>query len=214
MNWPIFKQNLRYHYKKYLAILFASLAWVCLIGSMVMEILAAYGGGGMLADFNWVWNLVFSAIVYGTILVGNLRGTSLAFYGILLFVFSTVINAAINLFLGGTNVFLSLLAGDPVGAAFAVLSLLFVAASIVTGVFVYIRCRGFLNNTYASYAGLRNWTIAFCLLSALSALTLPALTVFISGWDLSVVTSYFAELGDVFIAAAIFFTVSRLKSEY
>ena len=94
------------------------------------------------------------------------------------------------------------------------LSLLFVAASIVTGVFVYIRCRGFLNNTYASYAGLRNWTIAFCLLSALSALTLPALTVFISGWDLSVVTSYFAELGDVFIAAAIFFTVSRLKSEY
>lgn len=214
MNWPIFKQNLRYHYKKYIAILFASLAWACLIGSMIMEIVTAYAGEGTFVDFNWVWNLIFSAIVYGTILVGNLQGTTTAFYGILLFVFSTVINAVISLFLGGTNVLLSLLGGDPLGAAFAVLSLLFVAASIVTGIFVYIRCRGFLNNTYASYAGLRNWTIAFCLLSAASALTLPALTTFLVGWDWSVVTSYFAELGDVFIAVAIFFTVSRLKSEY
>lgn len=214
MNWPIFTQNLRYHYKKYIAILFASLAWACLIGSMIMEIVTAYAGEGTFVDFNWVWNLIFSAIVYGTILVGNLQGTSTAFYGILLFVFSTVINAVISLFLGGTNVLLSLLGGDPLGAAFAVLSLLFVAASIVTGIFVYIRCRGFLNNTYASYAGLRNWTIAFCLLSAASALTLPALTTFLVGWDWSVVTSYFAELGDVFIAVAIFFTVSRLKSEY
>lgn len=214
MNWPVFKQNIRYHYKKYVAVLFASLAWACLIGSMIMEIVTAYAGEGTFVDFNWVWNLIFSAIVYGTILVGNLQGTSTAFYGILLFVFSTVINAVIDLFLGGTNVLLSLLGGDPLGAAFAVLSLLFVAASIVTGIFVYIRCRGFLNNTYASYAGLRNWTIAFCLLSAASALTLPALTVFLVGWDWSVVTSYFAELGDVFIAVAIFFTVSRLKSEY
>lgn len=214
MNWPVFKQNIRYHYKKYVAVLFASLAWACLIGSMIMEIVTAYAGEGTFVDFNWVWNLIFSAIVYGTILVGNLQGTSTAFYGILLFVFSTVINAVINLFLGGTNVLLSLLGGDPLGAAFAVLSLLFVAASIVTGIFVYIRCRGFLNNTYASYAGLRNWTIAFCLLSAASALTLPALTTFLVGWDWSVVTSYFAELGDVFIAVAIFFTVSRLKSEY
>ncbi len=214
MNWSILKQKLRYHYKKYLAILFASLAWASLVGSMVMEIVWAYGSGGTMVDFNWIWNLIFSALVYGTILVGNIQGTSTAFYGILLFVFSTVINAGINLFLGGMNIFVSLFAGNPLTAAVGSLTILFTVATLVTGIFVYIRCRGFLANTYPSYSGLRNWTIAFCLLSILSSLFLPVLMGLITGWDWTIITSSFAELGDVFIAVAIFFTVSRLKSEY
>ena len=214
MNLSILKQKLRYHWKKYLAVLFACLAWACLVGSMAVQIVDFAETGINTTSFNWVWNLVFAAVVYGTILVGNVRGTSLAYFGILWFVFSSVFTTVMDFIMYGIFDAVLLFSGDMLTAVSALISILFAVLSAVSGIMLYIRIRGFLSNRYASYAGLRNWAIAFCLLSIVSSISLPVWIGINFGFSWTLIVSCFAEIGDCFIAAAIFFTVTRLKSEY
>ncbi len=219
MDWSNLKQRFVYfwrlHWKKGLAIVFSVLAWVSLLVSMGLEIADFYEYGTMSsASFGWIWNLVFAAIVYSLILIGNIQGTSLAFNGMLIFVFSSVFNFVLYLAQAGITWLMGLILGDPLTAAISVIYLVATVMSIVSGILVYVYTRRYLVSNFASYSTLRNWTIVFCVLNVISLALFPTVLLLETGFTARGFLAYVSVLGDAFISVAIFFTVSRLKSEY
>ena len=92
MNAQRFKNLWKYHYKKYLALFFTILALICLIGAGAYDVYLSYGQGGkpnVVSDFLSIYDFALFAIAYMLILIGNLQGTTLAYQGMLMYVFMT-----------------------------------------------------------------------------------------------------------------------------
>jgi hypothetical protein len=218
MNLQRFKNSWKYHYKKYLALFFTITALVLLIGSGAYDVYLSYGQSAdgvnsVVSDFLSIYDFALFAIAYMLILIGNLQGTTLAYQGMLMYVFMTLFSAGYA-FLDNGFLNIAVLASGEAGViVLYFFILLFYAAIIATGVMTYIRTTQYLRNTYANYVGLRTWCLLFVIFNALLYGFEPAYLV-LTRKSVSILLLVLEPLSQVFISLAIFFTVSRLKTEY
>jgi|LAHS01.1.fsa_nt_gb hypothetical protein len=218
MNLQRFKNLWKYHYKKYLALFFTITALILLIGAGAYDVYLSYGqsADGMnsvVSDFFSIWDFALFAVAYMLILIGNLQGSTLAYQGMLMYVFMTLFSAGSAFVQNGFLNIGVLASGDSVAIVLYLFILLFYAAIIVTGVMTYIRTTQYLRNTYANYIGLRTWCLLFVIFNVLLYGFEPAYFLVV-GRSVSVLLLVLEPLSQVFISLAIFFTVSRLKTEY
>ena len=212
MNKGILLQKLKYHYKRYLSIAFASIGLALLVGALTyFSITNRTNSYTMMGS---LWNYLILLVCFIFILYGSIQGTAIAYNGILMFVFfllwdfgsSFVIN-----WLSGS--FLNLFSGNPLLIAATLISFGGNLLALITGIFLYIRLRQFLTGRYASYTGLRNLALVFSILVILFNIVVPILFIVYSP-TLDMFLSLLYYFAIIFEALAVFFTICRLKSNY
>ena len=77
----------------------------------------------------------------------------------------------------------------------------------------YVRTAQYLRNSYANYTGLKVWCLLFAVFNTLLYGVEPLLLA-INGSGISTLLLVLEPLSQVFIGWAIFFTITRLKTEY
>lgn len=212
MNKGVFLQKLKYHYKRYLSIIFASIGLALLVGALAYLLITRQDGYSV---FGSIWNYLILLVSFIFILVGTVSGTTLAYSGILMFVFYILWDF-------GEYILMLLLIGGSFGEAFqnSVWNIVYnvgflfgSVAALILGILLYIRLRQFLIGKYVSYVGLRNLALAFMILAIIFNGFFPMLTL-ITEPTLEVFLSLLCPFAVIFEALASFFTVTRLKSEY
>lgn len=210
MNKGVFFQRIKYHYKRFLSILFASLGLTLVVGALTYYLMA-YQSGISLTILNYL--ILLAAFIM--ILVGAIKGTAVAYSGVLTFIFyilwdfgSYVVSYSM----------MSVLSGDWYEVLINSLYLGGSVAALIVGIFLYVRLRQFLVGRYASYVGLRNLALAFTILAVLFNAITPVLLVYLyAGSEISFVTIFLSVLDPLAViceALASFFVITRLKSEY
>src|SRR5574344_1530941 len=102
MNMQRLKNQWKYHYKKFLALTFTSLALLCLIGSGAYTIYLTFDSPSSgLNTYLSIYDFALFAIAYMLILIGNLQGSTLAYQGMLMYVFMTLFSAVLAFFGNG-----------------------------------------------------------------------------------------------------------------
>ena len=94
MNFYAFKNRFKYGYKKFFAILFALLGVACQITALVLTVVLDIESPDILG----IISCVIVLIAYYYLLTGNIRGTTIAYRGFVIFVFYTLFD--FGLFLG------------------------------------------------------------------------------------------------------------------
>ncbi len=212
MNKGIFLQKLRYHYKRYLSILFASIGLAFLVGALTYFGIANRTNSATMMGS--VWNYVILLVSFIFILYGSINGTAIAYNGILMFVFYLMWDFGATVVVNWINgTFLNLFSGQPIVIAETIISLLGNIAAFVLGILLYIKLRQFLMGRYASYTGLRNLALAFTILVILFNLVVPTLFL-IASPTLQTFLSLLIYFAVIFEALSVFFTICRLKSNY
>ncbi|MCH4210424.1 MAG: hypothetical protein LKF58_01415 [Bacilli bacterium] len=216
MSFQIFKQKWAYHYKKYIAIILASLATACMLANFGVElaelIIANNPSAGI--SLSSVWNFLLFTAVYVTILVGNIKGTYTAYNGMLGFVFMEAFSTVFSLFLSGYDVIAGLISQNWYVILFVVLLFIFNVLSLLGGVMTYVRTRQYISGRYSSYRGVRNWCLLFMITSVVGAFTSPVVS-YLSGASLSLIgETYLLQISEGIMSVCVYFTVLRLKSEY
>lgn len=213
MNKGVFLQKLKYHYKKYLSITFASVGLALLVGAIAYLLIANRQDG--YSVFGSIWNYLILLVSFIFILCGTVSGTTLACSGILMFVFYILWDFCdfILVFLVGNGSFEEMFGNSVWSILYNVGFLFGSIAAFVLGILLYIRLRQFLIGKYVSYVGLRNLALAFMILAIIFNGFFPMLTL-IAEPTLEVFLSLLCPFAVIFEALASFFTVTRLKSEY
>lgn len=214
MSWSIWKQKIRYHYKKYIAITLSSVAMALMIASFALEIVASVKAGSSSISFSFLWNFAVYVIVYSLILIGNIQGTYLAYNGVLGYVFMVMFDAGISLFFRLGDTIVASLSANPTALILTVFYFLCFLGTFVTGLLTYIRIRGYLQSRYASYIGLRNWCLVFMIFSVLLNIFQPTLYLILGVSPFTFVVSCLLPVSEAILSVAIYFTILRLKSEY
>lgn len=212
MNKGIFLQKLKYHYKRYLSIIFASIGLALLAGALAY--FSITNRTNTYVMMNSLWNYLILLVSFIFILYGSIQGTSIAYNGILMFIFYLLWDFGAVVLTGLVyGNFIAIYNTDIYTFIATMISLGGNLAAFIVGIFVYIRLRQFLTGRYASYVGLRNLTLAFIILVILFNLAVPTILLIASptvGTFLTLL-DYFAI---IFEALAVFFTICRLKSNY
>ena len=212
MNKGVFLQKLKYHYKRYLSIIFASIGLALLVGALAYLLITRQDGYSIFAS---ICNYLILLVSFIFILVGTVSGTTLAYSGILMFVFYILWDF-------GEYILMLLLIGGSFGEVFqsSVWNIIYnvgflfgSVAALILGILLYVRLRQFLAGKYVSYVGLRNLALAFMILAIIFNGFFPMLTL-IAEPTLEVFLSLLCPFAVIFEALASFFTIARLKSEY
>lgn len=213
MNKGVFLQKLKYHYKKYLSITFASIGLALLVGAIAYLLIANRQDGHSV--FGSIWNYLILLVSFIFILCGTVSGTTLAYSGILMFVFYILWDFGdfILVFLVGNGSFKEMFGNSVWSILYNVGFLFGSIAAFVLGILLYIRLRQFLIGKYVSYVGLRNLALAFMILAIIFNGFFPMLML-IAEPSLKVFLALLCPFAVIFEALASFFTVTRLKSEY
>lgn len=212
---PIWKERIRYHYKKYVAIATAVIATALMISSFAIS-LGSQIKGGFSSDglsLSSFWNFAVFSVIYLTILIGNIQGSYSAYNGVLGYIFMFTFNAVITAFFSSVDGVSVWFTGSLGLIAFFLFYFSFIVGSAVTGVMTYLRIRQYLSGRYSSYQGLRNWCLFFMIASIIVSGFSPLL-LFLESRSLDVLIYVLLPLSEVFISVSIYFTVLRLKSEY
>lgn len=212
MNKGILLQKLKYHYKRYLSITFASIGLALLIGALTyFSITNRTNSYTMMGS---LWNYIILLVSFIFILYGTIQGTAIAYNGILMFIFFLMWDfgsAFVINWLSGS--ILNLFSGDPLVIAATLISLGGNLVAFLIGIFLYIRLRQFLTGRYASYTGLRNLSLIFTIFVILFNIVVPILFIIYSP-TLDTILSLLYYFAIIFEALAVFFTICRLKSNY
>lgn len=212
MNKGIFLQKLKYHYKRYLSIIFSSIGLALLVGGLTYLLITNRNNGYQV--FGSIWNYIILLVAFVFILCGNVSGTTLAYSGILMFVFYILWDFGSYIVLSVLNgSFLNLFSGSLFASVYTIVFLGGSIAAFVLGILLYIRLRQFLTGRYSSYTGLRNLCLAFIILAVLFNAVMPAILLLMSP-SLETFLMLLQPFAVICEALASFFTVTRLKSEY
>ncbi len=215
-HWP---SRFRYHYKKYLAILFICLAIAFISADIILTfvnlIVSGYQPG--LSTLSPVITFVILMVAYIMIFKGNLDGTGLAFQGVLSFVFLLLFNEILSLIfdsmLTNLNVFYCFKIGDYLSGALSILTYLFLAFQILAGVFSYVRLRQYMTGQYVSSTGVKVWFMIYFGLFVLTTGTTLAL-FFINSSSENYIVLFLAllePLSELCCVISSIFTVLRLS---
>ncbi len=206
----------KYNYKKYLALACTIVALCCLIASGAYTIYltpAISGAQSAVNTYLSIYDFALFAIAYMLILIGNLQGTTLAYQGMLMYVFMTLFSAVLAFFENGFLNISVFWRGNAISIILLLLILLFDALIIVTGIMTYVRTAQYLRNSYSNYRGLKIWCLLFAIFNTLLYGVEPTLLA-IDGSNIATLLLVLEPLSQVFIGWAIFFTITRLKADY
>ena len=95
MNFYALKNRFKYGYKKFFAILFGMLGLACEIATFVLYMVFTIREGYV--DILVIISYVFVLVAYYYLLSGNIKGTTIAYRGFMIFVFYTLFDFAIFL---------------------------------------------------------------------------------------------------------------------
>lgn len=203
-----FLNYVRYHYKAFFAILFSVIGLCLLLASTVYDIVAGTG-----ISFSLIWNYLFYFFVFFIIMIGNVNGKWYAYTGILFFIFAEVLSLILDS-IQIPNLMQNVIASGDASMIVLMLSEYIILSGVIfTGIFTYIQIQRYLRGRYANYSGVRNWTLAFSILCVISSTIAPIFYYFIIG-DATILLLFLTNFAKASIAVSIFFTVTRLKSEY
>ncbi len=221
MSFSIWKQRFARNYKKYVAITLSCIGIAFLLGSFIANAIVSANNGESGLDygslFSNTWNFILLAVAYGYLFYGNLHGTSIAYRGMLIFIFYVLWDFGYYLMAMIMNLVSASSTGDPTLITIMVLLFLGTVFALISGIMCYFRTRQYLTSRYAKYEMVRLWALFFML----SVLIGGGLTI----------ASYFLLFGEAFsplyifymllepismmlMSIVCFFSVLRLKSNY
>lgn len=211
MNWYAVKNRIKYGWKKQLAIFFAS------IGTAIQITLFALCFVGEGFDFLGMISYGIVLLAYYYLLSGNIKGTTTAYRGFMLFVFFNFFDFAqyflFNLLDAG-GIFMM---GDPLDSGIFIVSLAFMLLGFVSGLMTYINFRRYMTFGYkTTYETVRNWCLVFTIcitLSYGSQIVLQSLILSgAEGFDwVSIFIVLLEPISIVIMGLCSFFTILRLK---
>ena len=199
MRSGLFFQKLKYHYKRYLSILFASIGLALLVGAFTYFAILNHNDG--YAMFAGVWNYVILFVSFIFILVGSIKGTGLVYFGY--YILTLTMNGGFLMIFQGSWYSILLNVGYVACAI----------AALVVGIFLYIRLRHFIIGRYSSYVGLRTLALIFMILVIVTYGFRPAL-LFVNAPSADVFIAILDPLAIISEAVSTFFIITRLKSSY
>jgi hypothetical protein len=218
MSWNRFKQQFKYHYKKYIAIFFISLALIFEISSFVYSVVSlAQSGFSIPSLLKALWNFFVLSVCYYLILTGNLKDNNTALQGVISFIFMSLLLDIINGVVDGIFNFSFLISAASSGnwqqMLISLLSLAFLAVSIVFGIFAFIRLKAFLNGRNGgNYHSTILWVCLFMSTIILSiGFSVGFLCLTLGLQSFSVLFSSLSSLGELACAIACVFTILRLR---
>lgn len=163
-HWP---QRFKYHYKKYLAIFFVSLAVAFIAGDLILSFVSMILQGTQpgLGIISRVLSFVILMVSYVMIFKGNVEGTGLAFQGVLSFVFLLLFSEIVSMLLNSIDSGISLVTyfrdGSYVLGSITLVSYLLIVLQVVAGIFSYIRLRQYMLGHYVSSLGVKVWFMIY-----------------------------------------------------
>ncbi len=209
----LFFEKFRYHYKRYLAIIFTSIAIGFLLADFIINLLLMIQNeiAPGFSTLSFVWNFVILMICFVMLLRGNSRQSSIAFQGVLSFIFLSIILLAYELIfqiIYGTGFSFS-----GVNAVFAILIILGIVGMIVLGILCYLRLKGYLSGSYSNLKRIKiDFTIFLVILILWHGLTIGFEFYLggIAGW-VEILLVLLTPISELFGAAACLFTIYRLN---
>ena len=216
MNFYAFKNRFKYGYKKFFAILFALLGVACQITAFVLYLVQNIESPDILTIISYI----FVLIAYYYLLTGNIRGTTIAYRGFVIFVFYTLFDFGLFLI---ENVFNSVplfLSGNTVHIVLALVFLAFSALAFVSGLMTYLKFRSYqMLGRKTTYETVRNWCLVFTIMAIIySGIMIPFyfMSAAESGMTITdtilyYVLSFMAPTATIFIAICAYFTILRLR---
>lgn len=211
MNWYSLKNRIKYNWKRTLAILFASLGVAMQMGLFVI----LFVGGT--PDFLTIISYFIVLVAYYYLLTGNIKGTTIAYRGMMLFVFFTFFDFATFFLLNFLSLGGLIFSSDVITSVLSIAMLASWVLGFVGGLMTYIsfkRYSTFGNKT--TYETVRNW----CLLFVISVIVSYGLTIaldvlaYMSEGVTDSVTIFLNVMEPVSVicmALCTYFTVLRLK---
>src|SRR5574344_2038415 len=209
MSFHLFQQRLKYHYKKYLAIFFDSLAIAFISADFIISLLQMTGSfsSTILSGFSYIWNFAILMVCYIYILKGNMQGTSQAFQGVLSFVFLVLFLLIVNTAVNSVSNLLLFASGSWQSSLISSLYLLFSLLQIVSGIFSYIRLRQYMLGRYSNTKSIALWYSIF-----MGSLILTygfQITLYVMAGGASILLLLLQPLSELSCAIACLFTVLR-----
>lgn len=203
-----------YHPYKIPAFGFALIGFIFFLTSTIYS--AVVEGIAFIGNPMTLINILFYLLVYYHLVYFNYVDNGLAYNGLLYFVFSEVINTLLMILAQGANFIVSLFTMEPIFIAATFLQLAFTVLTAVSGIFLYIRSRAYVNGRYYKWDVVRNWALVFTILSVLTVLATVfflAVPFIIDGLPFTTlyVFMFLELLSPVCIALSCFFTLMRLK---
>lgn len=216
MNFYAFKNRFKYGYKKFFAILFAILGVACQITAFVLYLVQHIESPSILTIISYI----FVLIAYYYLLTGNIRGTTIAYRGFVIFVFYTLFDFAFMLIRVISGSYVPLLSGDPISIALMVATLAFSILAFVSGLMTYLKFRSYqMLGRKTTYETVRNWCLVFTIMAIIySGIMIPFyfMSAAESGMTITdtilyYVLSFMEPTATIFIAICAYFTILRLR---
>ncbi len=212
MNWYSIKNRIKYNWKRVLAIFFASIG-TAIEASLLLAYLFLSN-----PDDIFVLNIVNYVIVllaYYYLLSGNIRGTTLAYRGFMLFVFFNFIDFAQILLFNVIGTSGAFFLGDIVTTSIVLVSLGFLALGFISGLMTYINFRRYGAFGYnTTFEKVRNWCLVFtiCMVISYGSSLVVDLITLGSGADIAeLLLTYLEPIGLICMSICSFVTILRLK---
>ena len=204
MNWRLY---LKHRKNKILAVSLSSIAFLMLAASFALEV-SLVG-----ASFTSLWNYLLYFLSYGMILFYNIRNDNNAYRGITLFVFFMAFNQIWSVFMGGIDLAILFDMANPLSIVINVFYLALVLAGGVIGFLLYAKIARYMVDPLASFRKVRIFAIVYAaILLVLFGISLWSVFFFLGDVDsLSLASLILLPLSEVIMAAAIIFTLERLR---
>ncbi len=215
-HWP---QKFRYHYKKYLAIFFVSLAVAFIAADLILNFVSLILQGAQpgLGIISRVFTFVILMISYVMIFKGNVESSGLAFQGVLSFVFLLLFSEIVSMLLGSIDSGISLATyfrdGLYLLGTITLVSYLLIVLQVVAGVFSYIRLRQYMLGRYVSSVGVKVWFMIYFglfILSVVATLAIFFLSFPSSDW-MKVFLALLEPISELCCGISAIFTVLRIS---
>ena len=219
MNFYALKNRFKYGYKKFFAILFGMLGVACELTAFVLYMIGTVQGGETV-DILMIISYVFVLIAYYYLLSGNIKGTTIAYRGFMIFVFYTLFDFAIFLISNIVSSVSFFATGDPLYIGFAVAFLAFSVLAFVSGLMTYIKFRSYQAfGRSTTYETVRNWCLVFTIMAVISSGALIPFYIYgasVQGIALTdalvnYILMFIEPTATIFIAICSYFTILRLR---
>ena len=219
MNFYALKNRFKYGYKKFFAILFGMLGVACELTAFVLYLIGTVQGGETV-DILMIISYVFVLIAYYYLLSGNIKGTTIAYRGFMIFVFYTLFDFAIFLISNIVSSVSFFATGDPLYIGFAVAFLAFSILAFVSGLMTYIKFRSYqAYGRSTTYETVRNWCLVFTIMAVIANGALIPFYIYgasVQGVALTdaivnYILMFIEPTATIFIAICSYFTILRLR---
>jgi len=211
MNWYSLKNRIKYNWKRTLAILFASLGVAMQMGLFV--ILFVGGEPDLLSIISYFIVLV----AYYYLLTGNIKGTTIAYRGMMLFVFFTFFDFATYFLFNFLSVAELIFSGEVLTSVLSIAMLASWVLGFIGGIMTYISFKKYSTfGNKVTYETVRNW----CLLFVISIIVSYGLTIALEVFSylsagitdsVTIFLNIMEPISIICMGLCTYFTVLRLK---